>query len=176
MNLTRHGNTRFLMATAMLIAMASVLHIIEGLLTALPHGFKLGLANVVTIATIAIFGPRAALTVAVGRTLIGSLYGPGIISVGFAMSFSGALASWAVMSGLYKFFQKHLSLVGISVVGSVFHILAQLLVASLILEDIAVYSLAPLMMAFSIPTGIMVGLVAGFLIRSLAKIPNFFKG
>lgn len=166
---------RLLMVMAMLIAMASVLHIIEGLLTALPHGFKLGLANVMTIATIALLGPRAALTVAVGRTLIGSLYGTGIVSVGFAMSFSGAMASWAVMALLFKFFKKHLSLVGISVVGSVFHILTQLLVASLILEDITIYSLAPLMVAFSVPTGIMVGLVAGFLIRSLEKIPNLFQ-
>lgn len=156
--------------------MASVLHLLEWYFTPLPHGFKLGLANVMTIATIAMFGPRVALTVAVGRTLIGSLYGSGIVSVGFAMSFSGAVASWAVMSLLYKNFKKALSLVGISVVGSVFHILAQLLVASLVLEDITVYSLAPLMVFFSVPTGIMVGLVARFLIRALTNIPNIGRG
>lgn len=160
----------------MLVTMASVMHLIEWYLTPLPHGFKLGLANVMTIVTLAMFGPKIALTVVVGRTLIGSLYGTGIVSVGFAMSFSGAMASWAVMALLYKFFYRSLSLVGISVAGSVFHILAQLLVASFILEDITVYTLAPLMMSFSVPTGIMVGLVARFLIRALEKIPNFKRG
>ncbi len=160
----------------MLVTMASVLHLLEWYITPLPHGFKLGLANVMTIAAIAMFGPRMALTVTVGRTLIGSLYGSGIISVGFAMSFSGAMASWSVMSLLNKYIKNSLSLVGISVVGSVFHILAQLLVASFILEDITVYSLAPLMVSFSVPTGIMVGLVAKLLIRALEKIPNFDKG
>lgn len=171
--LDTHSNVHKLVVTAMLITMASVLHILEGWLAPLPHGFKLGLANIITLTAIIWLGPRTAFTVVVGRTMLGSLFTTGIVSPRFAMSFAGAVLSWAVMTLLLSKAKKHFSLMSISVFGSIAHIVAQLLVASLILEDTSIFVLAPLMLFFAVPTGIMVGLVAGFLLRSLARIPAF---
>lgn len=165
---------RHLVLTAMLITMASILHIVEGMLPPIPvTGARLGLANIITVAAIVMFGPKTALTVAVGRTMLGSLFSTGIVSPGFAMSFSGAILSWAVMSLLYKMAKNSFSLIGISLVGAIAHNLAQLLIASFILEEFATFSLFPLLMFFAVPTGIMVGLVAGYLLRAMARIPNF---
>jgi len=154
--------------------MASILHIVEGILPPIPvTGAKLGLANIITVTAIIMFGPKTAFTVALGRTMLGSLFSTGIISPGFAMSLSGAMLSWALMSLLYFIAKDSFSLIGLSLVGAFAHNIAQLTVASYILENIATFTLFPLLMFFAVPTGIMVGLVAGFLIRAMARIPNF---
>lgn len=166
--------TRRLVLMAMFVAMASALHVLEGMLPPIPvTGAKLGLANIITVTVIVLLGSRSALAVAVGRTVLGSLFSTGIISPGFAMSFAGAILSWALMSLLYKVAKESFSLIGLSLAGAVAHNLAQLTVASFILENIVTFSLFPLLLIFAIPTGIMVGLVAGLLVRSLANVPNF---
>jgi heptaprenyl diphosphate synthase len=169
-----NAHIRLLVSTAMLITMASILHIIEGMLPPIPvTGARLGLANIITVAAIVMFGPKTAFSVAAGRTILGSLFSTGIVSPGFAMSFSGAMLSWAVMALLYFLAKDSFSLVGLSLVGAIAHNLAQLFVASLILENIGTFALFPFLMIFAIPTGIMVGLAAGFLIRAMARVPNF---
>jgi heptaprenyl diphosphate synthase len=165
---------RALVNTAMLITMASILHVIEGLLPPIPvTGAKLGLANIVTLTALVMYGPKNAFVVALGRTLLGSLFSTGIISPGFVMSFSGAMLSWALMSLLRHFAKDYFSLVGLSLAGAVAHNLAQLFIASFLLENIGTFALFPLLMIFAVPTGIMVGLAAGCLIRALSQIPNF---
>jgi len=154
--------------------MASILHIFEGMFPPMPvTGAKLGLANIITVAALVMFGPKTAFSVAVGRTVLGSLFSTGIISPGFAMSFSGAMLSWALMALLYYIAKDSFSLIGLSLVGAVAHNIAQLFMASLFLENIGTFALFPLLMIFAVPTGIMVGLVAGFLIRAMTRIPNY---
>lgn len=166
--------TQKLVTLSMLVTMASVLHILEGFLPALPiPGARLGLANIITLTAIIFFGSKDALAVAVGRTLLGALFGPGLISIGFAMSIAGALLSWATMSLVYHFAKKHFHLIGLSLIGAVSHNLAQLGVASLYFEQIAILTLLPILVLFAVPTGIMVGLVSGYLAKALAKIPIF---
>lgn len=167
-------SVRRLVIISMLITMASILHVIEGMLPAIPvTGARLGLANIITLTTIVYFGYGNALAVAVGRTVLGSLFGPGLISVGFAMSFAGALLSWALMSLAHKYAKKFFSLIGLSLVGAISHNIAQLAVASLFLEEIAIISMFPILMIFAVPTGIMVGLVSRYLTQAMDKIPYF---
>jgi len=173
MNRTSQG-TRRLVIISMLVTMASVLHVIEGLIPAIPvTGARLGLANIITLTTIVCFGYGNALAVAVGRTVLGSLFGPGLISVGFAMSFSGSLLSWATMSVAHKYAKNVFSSIGLSLVGAVSHNIAQLAVASLIFEEIAIVSMFPILMIFALPTGIIVGLVSRYLTEAMKKIPYF---
>ena len=173
MNRTSQG-TRRLVIISMLVTMASVLHVIEGLIPAIPvTGARLGLANIITLTAIVCLGYGNALAVAVGRTVLGSLFGPGLISVGFAMSFSGALLSWATMSLAHKYAKNVLSSIGLSLIGAVSHNIAQLAVASLIFEEIAIVSMFPILMIFALPTGIMVGLVSRYLTKAMEKIPYF---
>ncbi|MTI95606.1 MAG: Gx transporter family protein [Firmicutes bacterium] len=153
----------------MLTTLATVLHVLEGMLPPLPvPGAKLGLANIITVATIALLGARFGLAVAVSRVILGSLL-IGFSVVGFAMSMSGALLSWLVMVLLYGRFRERLSLVGISLAGAVAHNVAQLTVASWVLEQVATFTLLPYLLFFAVPTGIMVGLTAGLLIKAMAK-------
>lgn len=161
-----------LVTISMLITMATVLHVFEGLLPALPvTGARLGLANIITLTAIVYFGGKKSLMVVIGRTVLGSLFGPGLVSIGAAMSLAGGLFSWSLMTLSYKVAKGHFSLIGISLVGAVAHNIAQLAVASFFLEDIAIVSMLPILMIFALPTGIMVGLVARSLVRAMDNIP-----
>lgn len=162
---------RVLVTLSMLVTMATVLHVFEGLLPALPvTGARLGLANIITLTAIAFFGGKKSFAVVIGRTVLGSLFGPGLVSIGAAMSLAGGLFSWALMTLSHKVARGKLSLIGISLIGAVAHNLAQLTVASLFLEDIAIVSMLPILMIFALPTGIIVGLVARSLVRAMANI------
>lgn len=160
-----------LVLTAMLITMATALHVVEGILPPLPvYGAKLGLANIITVAALVLLGPRLALSVSVARSLLGALIGAGL-GVNLLMSMSGAVASWAVMAGLYRLWPRSFSLIGISVAGAVTHNLTQLAIASLLLEHIGIVALLPMLLALAIPTGAMVGATAGFLVAAIGKTP-----
>lgn len=160
-----------LVLTAMLITMATALHIVEGLLPPLPVvGAKLGLANIITVAALVLLGPRLALSVSVTRSVLAALIGIGF-GVGFVMSISGAVCSWAVMAGLYRLWPKGFSLIGISVAGAVAHNLAQLAVASYVLEHIGTMALLPLLVALALPTGAMVGAAASYLVAAIRRTP-----
>lgn len=164
-----------LVLTAMLITMATALHVVEGFLPPLPvAGAKLGLANIITVAALVLLGPRLALSVSVTRSVLAALIGIGF-GVGFVMSMSGALLSWAVMALLWHFWPQGFSLVGLSVAGAVGHNIAQLAVASYVLSHIGTMALLPWLLGLALPTGAMVGLAAGFLVAAVRKT-SFARG
>lgn len=69
--------TKKLAVLAMMVSMALVLHVVESLLP-IPYiapGVKLGLANIVSLVAIILFGFKEALVVVLLRTFLGSLLG-----------------------------------------------------------------------------------------------------
>lgn len=161
-----------LVSISLLVTMAAVLHIFEGLLPALPvPGARLGLANIITLVAIILYGAGSGLTVSVGRIALALAISFNI--TGFAMSLVGGLLSWLAMFLLVKYLAKHFNLVGISLAGAVAHNCGQLAAASFVLQDAVVFSFLPMLLIFAIPTGIMVGLAAGHLVKALRKLPYF---
>jgi heptaprenyl diphosphate synthase len=65
------------------------------------------------------------------------------------------------MGLVYKFGSTFFSLLGISLVGAVTHNVAQLLVASVVIETVGIFAYLPYMLFFALPTGAFVGLVTG---------------
>lgn len=158
----------------MLVAQASVLHFIEGLLpnpVPIP-GVKLGLANIITLYALVVFDFKTALQITVLRTILGSLLGGTLFGVGFLMSFSGALTSTCFMA-LFLWLLPGLSVLGVSVAGAVAHNLGQLFMATLILNFPGIFYYLPLMLLFSIPTGFITGLLTKELIK-YTKATNRF--
>jgi heptaprenyl diphosphate synthase len=85
---------------SVLIALASVLQIVESLF---PHPLpwlRLGLANIITLTSLVIFGYAIAVQVAVLRTILSSFILGTFLTPGFFLSFSGALMSALVMGGM----------------------------------------------------------------------------
>jgi len=157
--------TRKMVFLALLVAMGTALHVVEGMLS-IPvpiPGVKLGLANIVTLLAIYLYGFRDGVTVALLRVLLGSLIGGMFLSPGFLLGLSGALSSALTMTLLLKQ-TRCFSMIGISMAGAVAHNIGQLLVASLLLQNSAVIYYLPLLLLTGIPTGILTGLLLNSLI------------
>jgi heptaprenyl diphosphate synthase len=157
---------------AVLVAGASVLQVAESLL---PHplpGVRLGLANVITLVALVQLGPRRAIGLAVLRTLVSSLVLGTFLTPTFVLSFGGGVVSALVMVGGHRFSVRgplRLSLVGISVLGSVAHIATQvLLVFLLFIPSSGVLWLWPWFGLSAVATGLLTGIVAAQAFRRLA--------
>ena len=165
-------STRKLTTIAVLVALAIVLHLFEALIP-IPFpipGVKLGLANIVTLLALVLFDFKTALTIAIMRTVLGSLLSGTLFNIAFFLSFSGAITATCVMAILLYLgkslnFHLRFSLLGLSVAGAAAHNLGQLAMAALLIKHSGIFYYLPVMLLSSIPTGILTGL----LLRELLK-------
>ncbi len=158
--------TRKITLLAIIISQALVLHYIEGFIPVLAPGAKLGLANIMTMVTLVIFGFKEAMVVVVIRSVLGSLLGGSV--TGILYSLSGGILSGLAMSLLYLNFQSYFSLMGISTAGAVFHNIGQLLTASWIFGTIGIlYTYLPILMLAAVITGYFNGLVTRYILKYL---------
>lgn len=166
-SLQLRSRLNYLTYLAVLITFAVVIHTIEAALP-LPMpvpGVRLGLANIITILALVLFGLRSALLISVLRSILGSLFVGGLFGFGFWLSVTAGVISCLAM-GLVLIFQKRglVSLVSVSVIGAAVHNLTQLGMASLIIANpdllIGYY---PLLLLLSVPTGLFTGIAAHYL-------------
>jgi heptaprenyl diphosphate synthase len=153
------------------LALALVLHLVEAFLPPLPlPGVRLGLANIVTLAVLALAGSGPALTVSLLRVLLGSLLAGTFGATAFWLSLAGAAASFLVMAALWRLPRPRFGFLGLSIAGAMSHNLAQLLAYSLLagLRGLSAYAL--LSAGAAIPTGLVVGYLAYWLCRLERRI------
>lgn len=152
-------NTRRITYISLFIAMATVLNILERaiVLPGASPGIKLGLANIMTLLSIMMLGGKDAVLIVVVRCFLGALVGGNPVS--FLFSITGGLLSILVMVLMWKYLNKYLSIVYISIIGAVFHNIGQLFVASLLVRSFSVYAILPVLMISAIITGYIIGIV-----------------
>lgn len=161
--------TKKLAVLAMMVSMALVLHVVESLLP-IPYiapGVKLGLANIVSLVAIILFGFKEALVVVLLRTFLGSLLG-GVPS-NFLFSSAGGMLRTVVMYALYRWAGTKFSVVGISVAGAVAHNVGQLFVAGLIVENFGLYIYLPILMVSAVVTGIFIGFTVKYVMALMER-------
>lgn len=156
------SRTKYLARFALLLAVATILHIVEASFPPpLPvPGAKLGLANIVSLVCLVVLGLRPALLLTVLRTILGSLLQGSLLGFGFVLSFGAGLASTLAMGLLHRGFGRRFSLVGVSLFGALTHNLTQLALAGLVVSHFGIISYLPYMLLGSLPTGAMTGLAA----------------
>ncbi len=151
---------------AVLTAGAIILSIVEGFIPSFGiPGIKLGLANILILVAMYEIGPKEALFIDLSRVYLANLLRGTILGMGFLMSLSGAILSYLVMLLFYLCIRKF-SIIGVSVLGSIAHVTAQLLIAMLYLGSSVVILYLPFIMISSIITGIFVGIVSQIIIRT----------
>jgi len=166
--------TKLLVRSALLVAVAAALHVVEGMLpnpfyALLGPGAKLGLANMVTVAVVLSYGAKPALVIAALRALLGGLLGGTFLTFGFFLSFAGAVVSALVMGLLCYVSASRLSAIGLSLLGAVAHNVTQILVASILVNHLGLMVHLPYLLFFALPTGYFVGLVGSLLHKYLPK-------
>lgn len=159
-------NTHKIALVGMLTAATIVIAIIESFIPSIGiPGVKLGLANIMILVTLYELGIKEAVFVNFFRVLTVALLRGTIMSMGFVMSFAGAFLSLLVMIIFYLFIKKF-SIIGVSVIGSIFHVTGQILVAMLFLSTPYIIFYLPIIGLSAIITGVLVGMTAKIIIKT----------
>ena len=151
---------------ATLTASAVVIGIIESFIPSIGiPGIKLGLANIVILVTLYELGIIEAIFVNVLRVVLVSLIGGTIMSMGFVMSLTGAIFSLGIMILFYLVIKKF-SIIGVSVIGAIFHVIGQILIAMIYLGTSGIVYYLPFIALSAIVTGVIVGIVSQLIIKT----------
>ena len=159
-------NVHKMTVLAILTAGAIVIGILESLIPSIGiPGVKLGLSNIVILVVLYELGIWEALLVSLSRVLIVSLVRGTFLSMGFVMSLSGALFSLGIMI-LFFLLIRRFSIIGVSVVGALFHVFGQIGVAMIYLSTTYVLYYLPIIALSAIITGVIVGISAQLIIST----------
>lgn len=166
----RGTHTQRVATAALLAALALIFSYLETLIplpVGLP-GIKLGIANLVIVIALYYLDFRYALAINLIRILVSGLLFSGVF--GIIYSLAGGILSLVLMwllkkSGLF-------SMVGVSMAGGVCHNFGQLLVASLLVSDVRMFTYLPVLMISGLVSGIIVGVLAYYAGKALPMKPN----
>ncbi len=161
--------TKTLVFLSLFTAVAMVLSYIEAILppiwSAIP-GIKIGLPNIIIIFLLYRMSVKSAAAVSLVRILLSALlFGNAVILL---YSLAGAILSLTVMAVLKKI--DRFSMIGVSIVGGVFHNLGQILMAMLILETAEIGYYMIILTVTGTIAGVLVGILGALLTRYMAKI------
>lgn len=166
--------TKKMVFLGLMIGYSLILYILE---TYIPNPFiqifpgaKLGLTNIITLLSLLIFGLKDTFIIVTLRVLLSSMF-TGPMSA-FLFSIGGAYLSLALMYIISRI--KGFSIIGISIIGAIGHNLGQLLVASVIVENLLMVTYLPFMLVTSLVTGFFVGLVSKFCYPKMVKASDSF--
>ena len=159
-------NVRKLVLIAILTSLAIVLSIAESFIPSIGiPGVKLGLANIVIILVLYEIGILEAICINLLRVVVTGLVRGTFLSMGFLMSLTGAVLSLVIMILFYLLIKKF-SIIGVSVIGSIFHVTGQILIAMLYLGTAYIVLYLPVIAISAIITGVFVGIIAQLIIRT----------
>ena len=128
-------------------------------------GIKLGLANIVVVTGLYYMKLPDVWIISVIRIFISGLLFGNIMSLLY--SFAGGVVSLLIMILLKHF---HLfSIVGVSIVGGVFHNAAQIITAMIVTSVPAIIYYLPILILTGILTGALMGIISGRVLIILEK-------
>lgn len=159
--------TKKITLLAMLTAISVVIAIIESYIPFIGNlipGLKLGLANIIIIYALYKYGFREAIAISLIRVFVVALLRTGF-GINFLFSIGGAIFSIIAMTIIKK---TKLSIIGVSIIGSIFHSLGQVIMGILVIKNYNIIYYLPYLLLFSIPTGFIIGKIA-------QKIYNYAK-
>ena len=149
-----------------LTAGAIVIAILESFIPSIGiPGVKLGLANIVILIILYELGIVEAIIVNLLRVLVVGLVRGTFLGMGFFMSLTGAIFSLGIMILFYLLIKKF-SVIGVSVVGSIFHVGGQILIAMIYLGTAYIVLYLPVLAISAIITGVFVGIIARLIINT----------
>lgn len=153
-------------------ALAITIHVLESALPTPVPGIKPGLANVITLAAMLLWGWRVAAWISLLRVLVGSLFIGTFLTPTFLLSLSGACCSLMVLGVAYissvKFTAFAPTAVGYGVLAAMAHMLGQFLAAYwLFIPHKALFHLLPVLMTAALIFGLLSGVITARLVSNL---------
>lgn len=152
----------------LLLATALILSYIESLIPfffGVP-GMKLGLPNMAIVMALYMFGWKEAIVINVFRIVIsGFLFGN---MYGILFSLSGAVISFIAMLIIKS--TDRFSMTGTSIIGGVFHNIAQILVAAFVVNTSGIIYYMPVLIIAGVITGFINGTIASQVMTHIRRI------
>lgn len=150
--------TRRNVQLAFLIALGIILQILESFVPVIMivPGFKIGMANLVSLFALMVYDKKSMWIVALGRIFLAALLTGTLFSVAFWLSLSGGLLSLTAMSITYQ--TKWFSIYGISVAGAACHSIGQVIAVTYIYQQYFMQLFLPILLALSIVSGLFIAL------------------
>lgn len=152
----------------LLIALAFILGYIESLIP-IPFpipGMKLGLANLVVLTALYIWGYKEAFVLSVIRIILTGFTFGSLSTMLFSLA--GGLLSFLLMALFKK--SRLFGITGVSVIGGVSHNIGQILVAIFIVNSIDIIYYLPILLITGSITGAMIGFLGSLITQRLKKI------
>ena len=154
-----------------LVALAFIFSYIEAIFP-LPMpipGMKLGLANIVIVVALYTMGYKEGFVISLVRiVLVGFTFGNMNMML---YSLGGGILSFAMMALMKRL--DLLSIVGVSVIGAVFHNIGQILVAMCILESTVLLYYLPFLLVSALVAGVLIGILGAMMSK---RLTNVMKG
>lgn len=160
-------HTKRIAVDAVFAAVALILFLVEAQVP-LPipiPGIKLGLANIITLIAMQLFGKRDAAMILIVRIMLGAILAGTVAS--FLFSASGGILCFLLLCLLQRF--TKIPLWARSVLGAAAHNIGQLLTAWIWMKTASVFWYFPYLLLAAIVSGCFTGLCAQFLLPRLKK-------
>ena len=126
-------------------------------------GVKLGIANIVVVTALYLMTPGEAFMISMVRIfLMGILFGNG---VSLLYSFAGGILSFLVMYLFRKW--NWFSVIGVSVLGGVFHNLGQILSAAFVIRSEKILYYFPVLLLAGVITGALIGFLSEKIVKAM---------
>lgn len=151
-----------------LVALAFIFSYIESLVafSGLIPGMKVGLANIVIVLALYKLGEKEAFFISFVRiVLVGFTFG-NMSTMLYSMA--GGILSFLAMCIAKR--TKLFSIVGVSILGAIFHNIGQIVIAIWMLESSVLVHYLPLLLLSGLITGIVIGIVGGELTKRVEGI------
>ncbi len=161
-----------------LVAIASLLYLVEGLIPRPLPWLKLGFANIITVVVIYYFNFGFLIKFILFRIVAGALITASFFTPSFFLSLTGGLLSGIAMYILKRSFKENISPVGLSVAGAAVHLMSQTVVVYMfIINDKTVFFALPYILITSLFTGTVTGYITCNVIENLerSKFKKFLK-
>lgn len=164
------SKTRRMIYISILVAQALVLYIVESMIPVpfITPGAKLGLSNIITLMALYTLDFKDAFLIVILRVLLSTFLGGSISSLFY--SIAGGILSLVAMYLIKRIGQDKVSIIGVSIVGAVFHNIGQIIVAALIIHNYMIVSYLPILLVAGVGTGLFVGITGRYLLVYLRRL------
>ena len=150
---------------SLFVSVALIVSLLEYYIPIPIPNVRLVLSNIIIINSILLFGFKETFFISFLKAILLVIILGNPIS--FIYNFSAGFTSIVTMYILNKFCSKYLSLIGISVLGSVSHVMVQILVSMVLLNTRTLINFIPFLGIIGVFTGILVGIISNYMYKIL---------
>ncbi|MDH4273570.1 MAG: Gx transporter family protein [Gammaproteobacteria bacterium] len=147
-------------------SLAIAMHVVEAAFPSPLPGVKPGLANVVTLVALQVWGWRSAAWISGLRVVVGALVTGNFLGPGFVLSCAGAVAALLALAVARRL--PGVSIFGLSVVAALAHMASQFGVAYVwLIPHPGMWHLFPVLMTAALLFGLVSGRISVILLRRI---------